>query len=98
MIQPINETKDLLFSIFKNCEKLIEQTHKKTEETLEIEMTNPRETFHFKPPVQIKGNWMIGLTTLEVYNSISYINTTNNKFEFYKFPDGKIGGVSCEKV
>ena len=61
-------------------------------------MTYSRETFHFTPPVQIKVNWMTGLMSLEVYNSIFNINTTNNKFELYKFPDEKIGGVSYEKV
>ena len=30
MIQPKNETKDLLLSITKNCEKLVEQTHRKS--------------------------------------------------------------------
>ena len=29
MIRPKNETEDLLLSITKNCEKLIEQTHRK---------------------------------------------------------------------
>ena len=61
-------------------------------------MVKPRETFHFKPPIQIKGDWMIGLTDLEVYNSIFNITEENNKFELYKFPDDKIGGVTYEKV
>ena len=51
MICPKNETEDLLLSITKNCETLIEQTHRKAEETLEFKMTKPRETFHFKPPI-----------------------------------------------
>ena len=45
-------------------------------------MIKPRETFHFNPPIQIK-EWMIVLLSLEVYNSIFLINTTNNKFELY---------------
>ena len=32
MIQPKNETGNLLLSITKNCEKLVEQTHRKPEE------------------------------------------------------------------
>ena len=98
MIRPKNETEDLLLSITKNCEPLIEQTHSKPQETLEIKMIKPRETFHFKPPIQIKGDWMIGLTDLEVYNSIFNITEENNKFELYKFPDEKAGGVTYEKV
>ena len=98
MIRPKNETEDLLLSITKNCETLIEQTHRKPEETLELKMIKPRELFHFKPPVQIKGDWMIGLTDLEVYNSIYNITEQNNKLQLYKFPDEKAGGVSYTKV
>ena len=98
MIQPKNETEDLLLSITKNCETLIEQTHRKPEETLEFKMIEPRETFHFKPPIKVKGDWMIGLTDLEVYNSFFNITEENNKFELYKFPDEKAGGITYEKV
>ena len=98
MIRPKNQTEDLLLSITKKCETLIEQTHRKAEETLEFKMNKSRETFHFKPPIQIKGDWMIGLTDLEVYNSIFNITEENNKFELYKFPDEKAGGVTYEKV
>ena len=41
---------------------------------------------------------MIGLTDLEVHFSISNITEQNNKFELYKFPDSKIGGISYTKV
>ena len=85
-------------SITKNCQTLVDQTYKRPEETLEFKMVKPRETFHFKPPIQIKGDWMIGLTDLEVYNSIFNITEENNKFELYKFPDEKAGGVTYEKV
>ena len=61
-------------------------------------MIKPRETFQFKPPIQIKGDWMIRLTDLEVYNSVFNITEENNKFELYKFPDEKAGGVTYEKV
>ena len=98
MIRPKNQTEDLLLSITKNCEKLVNQTHRKTEETLEFKMTKPRETFHFKPPIQVKGDWMIGLVDLEVYNSIFDITEQNNKFQLYKFPDEKSGSVAYEKV
>ena len=98
MIRPKNETEDFLLSITKNCQTLIEQTHINAEETLEFKMVKPRETFHFKPPIQVKGDWMIGLTDLEVYNSIFNITEENNKFELYKFPDEKSGGISYIKV
>ena len=81
MIRPKNETQDLLVSITKNCQTPIEQTHRKPEETMEFKMIKPEEIFHFTPPVQIKGDSMIGLTSLEVYNSIFNITKKNNKFE-----------------
>ena len=47
-------------------------------------MTKPTKTFHFKPSIQLKENWMLGLTDLEVYNSIFNITEENNKFEIYR--------------
>ena len=41
--EPKNETKDLLLSIIKNSEKLIEQTHTKPHETLEFKLIQLRE-------------------------------------------------------
>ena len=62
---------------------MVEQTHRKPEETLEFKMTKPREIFHFKPPIHTKGDWMLGLIDLEVYHSIYNITKENNKFELY---------------
>ena len=98
MIRPKNQTEDLLLSITKNCETLIEQTHRKAEETLEFKMIKPKETFHFRIPIQVKGDWMIGLTDLEVYNSIFNITKENNKFEVYKLTYEKADGITYEKV
>ena len=70
MIRPEHETKGLLLSITKNCETLIKQTHTKPQEILEFKLDKPRETFHFNPPLFAEDSWMIGLTSLEVYNSI----------------------------
>ena len=91
MITPKNKTEDLLLSITKNCETLIEQTHRKPEETLEFKLNRSKETFHFKPPISIEGEWMIGLTDLEVYNSIFNITEENNKFEIYRDMSDKFG-------
>ena len=64
MIKPKNETEVLLLSITKNCETLIEPTRIKIEETLKFKHTKSRETFHFKPPVEVKEDRMIALATL----------------------------------
>ena len=69
--------------MIENCQALFEQTHRKAEKTLEFKLIKPKETFYFNQPIQIKEDWMIGLTSLEVYNSIFHINTTNNKFQLF---------------
>ena len=86
MIRYKNDTEDLSLSITKNCEALIEQTHRKEEETFEFKMTKPREIFRFSPPMSIERSWMIELTDLEVYNSIFHITENINKFQLYTDP------------
>ena len=49
-------------------------------------MTKPRETYHFNPPIQIKGDWMVGLTDLEVDSSIFNIAEEFNTFQLYTDP------------
>ena len=91
MIRPKNQTEDLLLPITKNCGTLIDQTHRNAEETLEFKMFKPRGIIHFTPPVQIKGDWMIGLTDLVVYNSVFNITERINKFEIYRDKSEKFG-------
>ena len=83
MIRPKNKTEDLILSITQSCETLFEQTHRKAEETLEFKTIKLRETFHFNPPIQIKGDCMMGLLDSEVYNSIFNLTKANNEFELY---------------
>ena len=84
MVRLKNETEALLPSITEKCETLIKQTHRKAEETLEIKLNKSKETFHFNPPIQIDGSWMVGFIGLEVYNSVFTITEENNKFELYR--------------
>ena len=56
MIRPKNQTEDLLLSITKSSETLTEQTHRKAKGTLEFKLNKSRESFHFIPPIQIKGD------------------------------------------
>ena len=91
IIRPKNETEDLLLSLTKKFETLIEQTHRKPEETLEFKKFKPRKIFPFTPPVQIKGDWMIGLLGLEVCNCFVNLTEENNNFEIYKDGSNKFG-------
>ena len=72
-----------LLSVTKNCETPIKLTHSKPEETLELKRNKPRKTFHFNTRIQIKGDWMLGLTSSEILNSIFNITQEKYKFEFY---------------
>ena len=98
MIKPKNETEDLLLSITKNCETLIQQIHRKAVYTLVFKLTKSRETLQFRPPISIDESWLLGLTSLELYNSVFNIPEENNKFNFYKIPESKSGAVSFKKV
>ena len=85
MFGPKNETQDLLLSVTKKCETLLKKIYTKSQETLEFNLTQSRETFPFKPCLilGLDFKWMIGLACLELYNFIFNIAKENNKFEFY---------------
>ena len=85
MIRPKNETESFLFSLTKNCETPIHQTHTKPQETLEYKLTKSRKTCSFKPSSDLGFDfkWMVGLQCLEVYNSFFNITEEINKFELH---------------
>ena len=83
MIRRKKENENLLLSIIRKCESLSDQTHRKAEETLDVKLNKPRETFHFNPPLSIEGDWMIGLLNLEVYISLFDITEEKNIFQLY---------------
>ena len=70
MVQPKMATEDLLLSKTKKCETL-KQTHTKRQKTFEYKLIKPKETFSFKSSIMLSfdSNWMVGLTSLEIWNS-----------------------------
>ena len=98
MIRPKNETEDLLISITKVWETLIEQTHRKAEETFEFKTIRSKETFHFVPPFLLREDWMLGLLDLKVYSSVFNKTEEFTKFNLYILPVQKSGSVSYEKA
>ena len=86
------------YPILKTVKPLIKQTHTRPEETLDFKMTKSREIFPFNSRIHKSRDWMLGLTSLEVYNSISKLTEENNNLKLYKFPDSRSGGFSYEKV
>ena len=77
-----NETEDVIFSKTKIWETPIDQIHTKPQKTLEFKLIQLRESFSFEPSMtlDLDSRWMIGLTSIEIYNSI--INLTEKNYEF----------------
>ena len=70
MFKPRNKTVDLLLSITKNRESLIDQTYKTAVEKREFTLSKWKESFSFDSPSETEKSWMIALINLKVYNSI----------------------------
>ena len=85
MVQVKNQTEEKILSITKNCATLNKQTHKKPQKTMDFKFTQPTEIFSFEPAISIERCWKVGLTSLELYNSIFIKTEENNKIEL--FPD-----------
>ena len=85
MIRPKKRYKNLSLSKTRNCETLVQQMHRKAEETLESKMIKPRETFHCNSSIQINGDGLFGLTDLEVYKSVCDITKTTLNSNFTNF-------------
>ena len=64
---------------------LNKQTHTKPHEALEHKLTKSKQTFSIEPSsnLGLDSNWMVGLKSFEVYNSIFTITEENNNFEFF---------------
>ena len=73
---------ELLLSIKKHTDTLVEQTNTKSQETLEFKMVQSKQTFSFNPPINSveEGKWLLGVSSFEVTNSI--FNITNENYSF----------------
>ena len=86
LLRPKIETEDLKKSKTKNCETLTKQTRRKPPKSLKVKLIKPRDTFSIESSiiVGLDPKWMIGLTSLEVYNSGFLVKTekkTNSKLK-----------------
>ena len=68
----------LLLSIAKSNLDIIENTLSNPQETLEFEMTKQKESFSFDVPLELPEKWMMGGTSLEVYNTVYKSTEKNN--------------------
>ena len=71
----------LLLSIAKSNQEIVENTHSKPQETLEFNMTKQKESFSFDVPLNVEEKWMMGVTSLKVYNTVNNITEKNNKLQ-----------------
>ena len=65
-----NKQESLLLSIAKSNLDIVENTLSKPQETLQFEMNKQKESFSFDIPLELHEQWMMGVTSLEVYNTV----------------------------
>ena len=76
-----DKKESLLLSIAKSNQEIVENTHSKPQETLEFKMTKQKESFSFDVPLTLNEKWMMGVTSLEVYNTVYNITNSDNKLQ-----------------
>ena len=76
-----DKKESLLLSIAKSNLDIVENTLSKPQETLEFKMNKQKESFSFDIPLELPEQWMMGVTSLEVYNTIYNITEKNNKLK-----------------
>ena len=74
----------LLLSIAKSNQEIVENTHSKPQETLEFKMNKQKESFSFDIPLELPEQWMMGVTSLEVQNTVYNITEKNNEIQLFK--------------
>ena len=76
-----DKKESLLLSIAKSNQEIVENTHSKPQETLEFKKTKQTESFSSDVSLELPEKWMMGVTSLEVYNTVYNITEKNNKLE-----------------
>ena len=76
-----DKKESLLLSIAKSNQEIVENTHSKPQETSEFKMNKQKESFSFDFPLELPEQWMMGVTSLEVYNTVYNITEKNNKLK-----------------
>ena len=73
---------ELLLSIKKHTDTLIEQTKTKPQEALEFKMNKQMQILSFNPPINLveEGKRLLAVSSLECTNSVFTITNENNSF------------------
>ena len=77
-----DKKKSLLLKTAKSNKELVEKFHSKPQETQEFKINEQKESLSFDVLLQLEEKWMMGVTSLEVCNTVCNISTCNNKLEF----------------
>ena len=54
-----DKKESLLLSIAKSNQEIVENTHFKSQETLELKMNKQKESFSFDVPLELPEQWMM---------------------------------------
>ena len=85
-----NKTHTFLLELAKNNWEIAQNTKIKQQETLEFKMNTNSKYFKFDESLILeRGEWQMGVISLEVYNSVYNNTSKNNKLTF-------LGGISEE--
>ena len=89
---------ELLLLIRKHSNTLIEQTRRKTQETLEVQMNKQMQTLSFNPPTNLveESKWLLAVSSFQATNSV-FIKTDENKSYSISTP-GHWNFEGCEKL
>ena len=93
-----DKKESLLLNIAKSNLDIVENTLSKPQETLEFKMDKQKESFSFDIPLDSPEQWMMGVTSLEVYNTVYNITEKNNKFKILKDEQLKSLNVDTQLV
>ena len=82
MIRPKNETEDLIFSITKNWESLLNKLIRNHKKHLKLSSTNQGKLSHSNNLLfRLDSRWMTGLTSVKLKKSISIVTEEIRNFE-----------------
>ena len=70
-------------SIAKSNLDIVENTLSKSQETLEFKMNKQKESCSFDIPLELPEKWMMGVTSLEVYNTVYSITEKIINLKFF---------------
>ena len=83
-LSPADEIETLTLEIVKLMQKVEENTHTKAQEPLEFKLTKPKQNFNFDKQLIIPKKWLMGVTILQVYNTVYKMTERNKIFaQFY---------------